>query len=77
MIYTVTLNPALDKTTEIPNLTLNAENRVVSLRTDPGGKGINVSKVIRQLGGKSVAMALLAGRCGRMVADACKALGLD
>ena len=51
MIYTVTLNPALDKTVEIPSLTIGAVNRIVSMRTDPGGKGINVSKVIRKLGG--------------------------
>lgn len=76
MIYTITLNPALDKTVEIPGVTLNAVNRVAKLRTDPGGKGINVSKVIRKLGGESVAVALLAGQCGHQVADACSALGL-
>lgn len=76
MIYTVTLNPALDKTVEIPGLTLNTVNRVAAMRTDPGGKGINVSKVIRRLGGESVAVALLAGQCGRQIADACAGLGL-
>ena len=76
MIYTVTLNPALDKTVEVPNMTLDAVNRVSALRLDPGGKGVNVSKVIRALGGESVATALLAGACGRTVADACAELGL-
>lgn len=49
MIYTVTLNPALDKTVEIPNLALDTVNRITKMRTDPGGKGINVSKVIAKL----------------------------
>lgn len=56
MIYTVTLNPALDKTVEIPSLTVDSVNRITTMRTDPGGKGINVSKVIDKLGGKSIAI---------------------
>ena len=76
MIYTITLNPALDKTALVPNMALNGVNRMSSLRLDPGGKGINVSKVIHALGGQSVAVGLLAGRCGRQIADACTALGL-
>ncbi len=55
MIYTVTLNPALDKTVEIPSFTIDSVNRITAMRTDPGGKGINVSKVISKLGGKSIA----------------------
>ena len=37
MIYTVTLNPAFDKTVEIPTLTVDAVNRITNMRTDPGG----------------------------------------
>ncbi len=76
MIYTVTLNPALDKTVRIPNMAVDAVNRIVQARTDPGGKGINVSKVIASLGGSSRAVALLGGNTGRRIADALKEMGL-
>ena len=76
MIYTVTLNPALDKTVEIPGMALDTVNRITAMRTDPGGKGINVSKVIAKLGGDSVALALLGGGTGRAIADALEEMGL-
>lgn len=76
MIYTVTLNPALDKTVEIPSLTVDAVNRITSMRTDPGGKGINVSKVISKLGGKSIAAGILGGDTGRAILSALESMGL-
>lgn len=76
MIYTVTLNPALDKTVEIPNLALDTVNRITKMRTDPGGKGINVSKVIAKLGGTSKAIGILAGNSGRAIQDALDSEGL-
>lgn len=76
MIYTVTLNPALDKTVEIPSLTVDAVNRITSMGTDPGGKGINVSKVIQKLGGASVAAGILGGDTGRAILSALTEMGL-
>ena len=74
MIRTVCLNPALDKTAQVPGFKIDAVSRITELRVDAGGKGINVSKVIKELGGDSVAYALLAGDAGRalerMVTDA-------
>jgi 1-phosphofructokinase len=70
MIYTVTLNPALDKTAQIPEFTLDSVNRISELRVDPGGKGINVSKVIAKLGGESIALAVLGGGTGKAITDA-------
>lgn len=67
MIYTVTLNPALDKTVEIPGMALDTVNRITEMRTDPGGKGINVSKVIAKLGGESCAAGILGGESGKML----------
>lgn len=50
MIYTVTLNPAIDKTIVLDKLLLGHVNRSISSRDDIGGKGINVAKVIKNLG---------------------------
>ena len=76
MIITVTLNPALDKTVEIPDFSLDAVGRITTMRTDPGGKGLNVSKVIAKLGGTSTAVGVLGGTTGRRIADAMDALGI-
>ena len=64
MIYTVTLNPAIDKTVVIENFRAGGVNRVASVREDAGGKGINVSKCLKNLGEKSVAAMILAGDTG-------------
>ena len=77
MIYTVTMNPALDKTVEIPSLRVDGVNRIVSMRADPGGKGINVSKVIRKLGSGSVALGILGGDTGRRILRELEALGIE
>ena len=65
MIYTVTLNPAIDKTVVIENFRAGGVNRVASIREDAGGKGINVSKCLKNLGEKSVAALILAGGTGK------------
>ena len=77
MIYTVTLNPALDKTVEIPSLTIDSVNRITTLRTDPGGKGINVSKVIDKLGRKSIATGILGGDTGHNILSSLEKMELE
>jgi 1-phosphofructokinase len=69
MIVTVTLNPALDKTIEIDDFSVGRVNREKKSRVDAGGKGINVSKVIKELGGKSVATGFLAGNSGNFIKE--------
>ena len=65
MIYTVTLNPAIDKTVVIENFVPGAVNRIGSLREDAGGKGVNVSKCLKKLGADTVAVMILAGATGK------------
>lgn len=67
MIYTITLNPARDRTVLISDFAAGKVNRIKEYRDDPGGKGINVSKVIKSLGGESVAMGILGGATGRYI----------
>lgn len=76
MIYTVTLNPALDKTVEVLSFTVDSVNRITEMRTDPGGKGINVSKVIDKLGSKSIATGILGGGTGKAIQSALEEMGL-
>ncbi|MGL1892709.1 MAG: 1-phosphofructokinase family hexose kinase [Spirochaetaceae bacterium] len=45
-ILTVTLNPAIDFTIEVPNFSIDSVNRAVRSRRDPGGKGINVATAL-------------------------------
>ena len=64
MIATVTLNPSLDRTVTVEELVMDEANRWTSLRRDPGGKGINVSRVIHELGGKTVSYGFIGGLDG-------------
>ena len=71
MIITITLNPALDRTLRIEKpLVANKLNRAVSSSVEPGGKGINVSRAVKALGGESVALGFCAGSNGRFMKDA-------
>ncbi len=77
MIYTVTLNPALDKTLQVPQFTVDGVNRVKALQLDPGGKGINVSKVLHALGQPSLALGFLGGETGSGIARRLTAMGIQ
>ena len=67
MSITVTMNPAIDKTVEIPLLRAGGLNRIQKVEYDAGGKGINVSKTIRELGGESIAAGFLGRNAGRII----------
>ena len=67
MIYTVTFNPAIDYIAEINNLKNNDINRAVSEKILAGGKGINVSVVLKNLGIESIALGFIAGFTGQEI----------
>ncbi len=67
MILTVTLNPALDVTYEVDRLVPHASHRVRRHRERAGGKGVNVARVLHQLGHPVTATGLLGGATGDAV----------
>ena len=78
MIYTVTLNPALDYGMRLSApLALGETNRAEGLPLQCGGKGINVSLVLGQLEEPSVALGFAAGQTGRWLMEMLDAAGLD
>lgn len=76
MIYTVTLNPAVDKTIYLNHLQVDRVNRALEVLEDAGGKGINVSKMIKNLGGTSVAMGVASGNTGSFIRQQLEGLGI-
>jgi 1-phosphofructokinase family hexose kinase len=70
MIVSLTLNPAVDKTLSVRRLAVGEVNRVEHSQIDPGGKGINVSRVVHRLGQPTIAFGFLAGNLGATVARA-------
>ncbi len=77
MIFTVTLNPTIDQTLVLERFVAGDTLRVRSSRFDPGGKGINVSRVVNELGGESVAMGFAPGGLGRYIEQTLKAQGIE
>lgn len=68
-ILTVTLNPALDFSTVTETVVAGPKLRCAPPRVDPGGGGVNVSRAIRILGGKSLAILALGGTTGQRLGD--------
>lgn len=66
MIATITLNPSIDQTIYVRGLVKDDANRALSIERDPGGKGLNVSKVVHGLGSRTHAYALVGGLTGEL-----------
>lgn len=67
MIYTLTLNPALDYTIKLENLYLGKINLTKETEILPGGKGINVSSVLKNLEIESIAIGFISGFTGKEI----------
>ena len=76
MIYTVTFNPALDYVIRMEKLDLGMVNRSSAEAIFYGGKGINVSTVLNNIGVESVALGFVAGFTGQEIEEGVKALGV-
>ncbi|MEV7284308.1 1-phosphofructokinase [Streptomyces sp. NPDC093252] len=77
MILTVTPNPSLDRTYEVPALERGEVIRASGERMDPGGKGVNVSRAVAAAGRRTVAVLPLGGAPGALVAELLDAQGIE
>lgn len=76
MIYTVTFNPALDYVIGVDHFMVGEVNRTAYESISYGGKGINVSCILNNLGIKSIALGFVAGFTGREIEAQVKAEGI-
>lgn len=77
MIYTVTFNPSLDYIVSVENFQLGITNRTSSELMLPGGKGINVSTVLMNLGIENKALGFVAGFVGDEIIRRLEEMGVQ
>lgn len=77
MLYTVTLNPAIDRELVVPRLEINQVLRSIDHRVDYGGKGINVSRGLAALGQTSIALGFIGGKTGDMLEHGLEQLNIN
>ena len=77
MVYTVTLNPSLDYVVTVDGFAVGKTNRTTSEQMVPGGKGINVSAVLKNLGVETRALGFTAGFVGEEIERRLKEAGLE
>jgi len=76
MIYTVTLNPAVDRELTVPKVEFDSVLRASESRVDFGGKGFNVSRLLKSMEASSTAIGFLGGRAGALLQDGLQSLGI-
>ncbi|NMS89869.1 1-phosphofructokinase [Clostridioides difficile] len=67
MIYTVTLNPSIDYIVKLDKLKTGNTNRVNEEYVYPGGKGINVSRILKELGNDNISLGFISGFTGEYI----------
>ena len=77
MIFTVTLNPAVDRELTVDTISFDTVLRALDWQVDCGGKGFNVARMLKSLGISSMALGFAAGKSGEMLAEKLKALGIE
>lgn len=77
MIYTVTLNPSIDYVVKLNNLNSGDINRTSEEYVYPGGKGINVSLILKELGYKSCVLGFVSGFTGQYIESILEEKGLN
>lgn len=77
MIYTVTLNPSIDLIVEVPDFHLNQVNRSERENKFPGGKGINVSRILQAINVPSVAFGYIGGFTGAYIQHLLESEGIQ
>jgi len=77
MIYTLTLNPAVDREYSVSTLEYDSVSRAIGTRLDYGGKGFNVSRLLKGMTVSSTAIGFLGGNAGRLLENGLKSLDID
>jgi 1-phosphofructokinase family hexose kinase len=76
MIYTLTPNPAVDRELTVPAMEFDSVLRATESRVDFGGKGFNVSRLLKGMETSSIATGFLAGNAGELLQNGLKSLGI-
>ena len=77
MIVTITMNPAVDKSTSVNKMVAEKKMRCSEMIAEAGGGGINVSKALKELGGESLAIFPSGGLNGKLIEKHLHALGIN
>jgi 1-phosphofructokinase family hexose kinase len=76
MIYTLTLNPAVDRELTVPAMEFDSVLRASESRVDFGGKGFNVSRLLKRMNEESTAVGFLGGNAGELLQTGLQGLGI-